>query len=77
MGRRRLTDYHPPRGSTIPLDGPEAKYELIRYLQGQTHFDEIVTEPGSVSEQEVYQLIINATGPIRFMCRGVNFYLSK
>ncbi|MGV2917020.1 hypothetical protein [Streptomyces alfalfae] len=64
-------------GSTIPLDGPVAKYELVRYLQGQTRFDEIVTEPGSVSEQEAYQLIINARGPIRFVCRGVTFYLSK
>ncbi|MBT1185395.1 hypothetical protein HET69_15625 [Streptomyces sp. CJ_13] len=64
-------------GATIPLDGPWAKYELIRYLQGQTRSDEIVAEAGSVSEQEAYQLIINATGPIRFVCRGVTFYLSK
>lgn len=74
---RGLTDYHPPRGLTIPLDGPEAKYHLIRYLQGQTRFDEIVTEPGSVSEKDAYQLAINATGPVRFVCRGVTFYLSE
>ncbi|MGY4963683.1 hypothetical protein [Streptomyces sp. 900105245] len=73
---RDLTDHNPPCGSTIPLDGPDAKYELIRYLQGQTRFDEIVTEPGSVSEQEAYQRIINATGPVLVVCRGVHFYLS-
>ncbi|MFZ3491851.1 hypothetical protein ACODT5_01175 [Streptomyces sp. 5.8] len=72
-----LTGSHPPMGATIPLDGPMAKYELVRYLQGQIRFDEIVTEPGSVSEQEAYQLIINATGPVRFVCRGVTFYLSE
>jgi hypothetical protein len=74
---RSLTGSHPPMGSTIPLDGPVAKYELIRYLQGQTRFEETVTEPGSVSEQEAYRLVINATGPVRFVCRGVTFYLSK
>ncbi|WP_331736241.1 hypothetical protein OG605_39360 (plasmid) [Streptomyces xanthophaeus] len=74
---RGLTDSHPPMGATIPLDGPVAKYELIRYLQGQTRFDEIVAEAGSVSEEEAYQLVIKATGPIRFVCRGVTFYLSK
>ncbi|MEU1151922.1 hypothetical protein ABZ369_02675 [Streptomyces sp. NPDC005918] len=74
---RGLSDSHSPMGATIPLDGPVAKYELIRYLQGQTRFDETVTEAGSVSEQEAYQLIINATGPILVVCRGVKFYLSK
>ncbi|MFI6688458.1 hypothetical protein [Streptomyces sp. NPDC050485] len=73
---RGLTDSHSPCGSTILLDGPVAKYELIRYLQGQTRFDETVAEAGSVSEQEAYQLIINATGPVRFVCRGRSFYLS-
>lgn len=74
---RGLTDSYSPRGSTILLDGPVAKCELIRYLQGQTRFDEIVAEAGSVSEQEAYQLVINATGPVRFVCRGVTFHLSK
>lgn len=74
---RGLTESHAPMGSTIPLDGPEAKYELIRYLQGQTRFDEIVTEPDSVSEQEAYHLVINATGPVLVVCRGAHFYLSK
>ncbi|MFE2268549.1 hypothetical protein ACFXB4_04865 [Streptomyces lavendulae] len=74
---RGLADSHPPMGATIPLDGPWAKYELLRYLQGQTRSDEIVAEAGSISEQEAYQLVINATGPVRFVCRGVTFYLSK
>ncbi|MFE0774854.1 hypothetical protein [Streptomyces sp. NPDC058861] len=74
---RGLPGSHRPMGSTTLLNGPVAKYELVRYLQGQIRFDEIVAEPGSVSEQEAYQLIINATGPVRFVCRGVTFYLSE
>ncbi|MFJ4003933.1 hypothetical protein ACIPWL_10795 [Streptomyces sp. NPDC090023] len=68
---------HAPMGSTVLLDGPEAKYELIRYLQSQTRFDEVVTEAGSVSEQEAYQTIITATGPVLVVCRGAHFFLSR
>ncbi|WDN56187.1 hypothetical protein [Streptomyces clavuligerus] len=72
-----LTGAGTPSGLTVPLDGPFAKYELIRYLQGATRFEWIAAEAGSVSEQEAYQLVINATGPLRFMCRGVTFFLSE
>ncbi|MEU5137073.1 hypothetical protein [Streptomyces californicus] len=74
---RGLTGSYSPYGATVLCDGPVAKYELIRYLQGQTRFREVVTEPGSVSEEDAYQMIINATGPVRFQCRGMTFYLSE
>ena len=61
---------------SVPRDRA-GTFEPQLIAKGQTRFDESVTEAGAVSEQEAYQLIINATGPILVVCRGVKFYLSK
>lgn len=65
-----------PAGSTGLLPAVEAKYELLRYLrytQATARLD--LALPGMTLD-EAYELVINATGPVRFQLGYATYWLS-